>query len=435
MQCNGHFLLARLCLGLNGNRNDRLREYHGFQNQRMPGIGQSIPGGCFPETYRGSYVSGIHFGYFLPVIGMHHQYPAYSFLFILCRIINIGPGFEGSRIHPEKGKLAHVGVGHNFESQRRKGLIVGGMSFLALVTVGQHSLDCLHIRRRWQVSHYGVQQQLNPLVPVRGPAQYRDYLNIQRRCPKSPYYVFPGDILSLKVFFQKAVIKVGHGFKHAVPVFLGQFRHVLGDGLFLALCAQVVHVVHGLHGNQVHNALETVLLANGQLYRHRVCPQPFSHHFHHIEEIGPGYVHFVYICNPRNIILVRLAPYCLGLGLHSALCAKNRYRTIKDTQGPFHLNSEIHMPWRIDDVYSMALPVCSSSSGSNGNPPLLFLLHPVHSGGAVMHFSHPVQPPGVKQDTLGSRGFPCINMCHYSDVSYFFYGKFSRHLSTPFGRP
>ena len=44
-------------------------------------------------------------------------------------------------------------------------------------------------------------------------------------------------------------------------------------------------------------------------------------------------------------------------------------------------------PGRVDDVYPVVVPETGRGSGSNGNTPLPFLLHPVHGGRAFMNFA------------------------------------------------
>jgi hypothetical protein len=47
----------------------------------------------------------------------------------------------------------------------------------------------------------------------------------------------------------------------------------------------------------------------------------------------------------------------------------------------------------------------------------LFLLHPVHGGGAVVHLSDLVVHARIEQDPLGRRRLPGIDVSHDADVA------------------
>jgi hypothetical protein len=79
---------------------------------------------------------------------------------------------------------------------------------------------------------------------------------------------------------------------------------------------------------------------------------------------------------------------------------------------------------RIDDVDAMlielfahAAPEAGGGRRCNGNTALLFLLHPVHHGGAVMDFAYLVRNTGVKQNPFRRGGLAGIDMGHDANVS------------------
>ena len=74
------------------------------------------------------------------------------------------------------------------------------------------------------------------------------------------------------------------------------------------------------------------------------------------------------------MILFRLMPDGLALGLNAALCAEYRNRTIQNPEGPFDFNGEIDMTRGVDDVDTAAAPIGSGSGGGDGYAPLTFLL-------------------------------------------------------------
>jgi uncharacterized damage-inducible protein DinB len=64
----------------------------------------------------------------------------------------------------------------------------------------------------------------------------------------------------------------------------------------------------------------------------------------------------------------------------------------------------------------MSAPFTGSNGRSNRDTALLFLFHPVHHRGAVVHFAHPVGAAGIEQDSFSQRGFPRVYVRYYSDI-------------------
>ena len=147
----------------------------------------------------------------------------------------------------------------------------------------------------------------------------------------------------------------------------------------------------------------------------------FSLDFIHAgEEISSDSVHFVYIGNLWNTILVRLSPHGLGLGLYAADCAECRNRPVQYSQRAFDFDGEINMSrsvYQVDLIgVSMEMPECGGSSGGNSDTTLLLLHHPVHCGGSFMNFADLVGLTGVEKDTFGRSGLTGINVCHDTDI-------------------
>src|SRR5260370_1335001 len=74
---------------------------------------------------------------------------------------------------------------------------------------------------------------------------------------------------------------------------------------------------------------------------------------------------------------------------------------------------------------SLSTPLGSCST--SGLAPRRLLCHPIHGGGAFMHFADFVGSAGIVEDPLSSRRFPGIHMGHDADVSVSLEGCRSRH--------
>ncbi|BDI16597.1 hypothetical protein ANSO36C_23990 [Nostoc cf. commune SO-36] len=77
------------------------------------------------------------------------------------------------------------------------------------------------------------------------------------------------------------------------------------------------------------------------------------------------------------------------------------------------------MAGRVDDVDPVVVPEAGRRGRRDRDAALLFLLHPVHRGGAFVHFADLVGLAGVIEDALGRRRLAGIDVRHDADVAYF----------------
>src|SRR5690606_41117287 len=100
--------------------------------------------------------------------------------------------------------------------------------------------------------------------------------------------------------------------------------------------------------------------------------------------------------------------------------AEHRPRAVQDAQRALHLDGEVHVTGRVDDVDRVVDaidgPVASDSGGGDGDPPLLLLLHPVGDGGTVVDLTDLVAHAGVVEDPLGGRRLARVDVGHDPDV-------------------
>ena len=185
---------------------------------------------------------------------------------------------------------------------------------------------------------------------------------------------------------------------------------------------------HGLHLHQVDHADEIFLGADRNLDRHRVGLQSRLHLLVHAEVVRTGTIHLVDERETRHSVFVGLTPHRFGLRLHAAYSAIHHASAVEHAHRTFNLNGEVDVTRGINNVDAMlgvirghATPVTGRRGRSNGNTALLFLLHPVHGGGAVMHFANLVIDAGVEQHTFRGRGFTRVNVRGNTDVPVAFY--------------
>ena len=88
----------------------------------------------------------------------------------------------------------------------------------------------------------------------------------------------------------------------------------------------------GHHLDQVHDAEELGLGADGQLQDQRVGGEPVDHHVDAAEEVGTGAVQLVDEAHTGDAVLLRLPPDLLGLRLDTGDTVIDRDRSVEDAQ-------------------------------------------------------------------------------------------------------
>ena len=157
--------------------------------------------------------------------------------------------------------------------------------------------------------------------------------------------------------------------------------------------------------------------ADGNLQNQSDSAQSVLDHLNGAEKISTDPIHLVDETYPRHVVFIGLAPHCFGLRLYAGDTVKYRHCAIQNTQGPLDLDGKVNMPRCVDDVNAVIAPKTCCRGGGDGDAALLFLLHPIHRGAAIMDLAHFVGFSGVIQDPFGRRGFAGVNVRHDADIT------------------
>ena len=190
----------------------------------------------------------------------------------------------------------------------------------------------------------------------------------------------------------------------------------------------------GFHLEQIHNAGEVFFGADWNHHGHRASLQAQLHLVYDLEEVGTGTVHLVHKGQTWHFVLVGLAPNGFGLGLHATHSAVNHASAIQHAHGTLNFNGEVNVSRGINDVDTVlrqglvhTLPEAGGRSGRDRDATLLLLLHPVHCGSAVVHFTNFVVHAGIKKYALGSRSFTGVNVSRDTDIAITLNGGMASH--------
>ena len=97
-----------------------------------------------------------------------------------------------------------------------------------------------------------------------------------------------------------------------------------------------------------------------------------------VVEVGPDAIHLVDVGDPRDAVLVGLAPDRLGLGLDAGDGVEEGDRAVEHAQRALDLDGEVDVAWRVDDVDAVVAPEGRRGGRGDRDAALLLLLHPVH---------------------------------------------------------
>src|SRR6185437_6124408 len=105
---------------------------------------------------------------------------------------------------------------------------------------------------------------------------------------------------------------------------------------------------------------------------------------------------------------------------HAGDGIEHRDRAVEHAHGTLDLDGEVDVAGRVDDVDAVILPEAGRRGGRDRDAAFLLLLHEIHGGGAVMHFTDLMALAGVVEDTLGRGRLAGVDMGGDADVAIAF---------------
>jgi hypothetical protein len=158
--------LVGLRLRLDRERDDRFREVHRLENDRLLVVANRVARGHGLQADGRGDVARVHFLDLFPLVRVHLEQTADPFGLLLRRVENCHAGRHDARVHADERELTDEGVGHDLECQRRKRRVVfrrplGGRATGAFRIDADDGRD---VERRRQVVDDRVEQRLHALV-------------------------------------------------------------------------------------------------------------------------------------------------------------------------------------------------------------------------------------------------------------------------------
>ncbi len=280
------------------------------------------------------------------------------------------------------------------------------------------------VDRRRQVIDQRVQQRLHALVAEGGAHQHRHRLPGDRGPPQGRAQQLGGHRLFFQVRAHRLVVDLGDGFDHRGACRLGRFTQVVRDlGPDRRGAQRVVFPLAQAHADQIDDAREVLFQRIRQLDDDRVAAQPLANLGHTAVRLGADPVALVDEGDARHVVLVRLPPHRLGLGLDAGDRVEHRHGAVQHAQAALDFDREVDVSGGVDDVDPVLAPKAGGRGRGDGDPALLLLLHPVHLRGPLVHLAHFARHARIEEDPLGGRGLPRVDVRHDSDVPDQRYGR------------
>ena len=298
--------------------------------------------------------------------------------------------------------------------------------------------DARHVDRRRQVVDHRVEQRLHALVLERGAAQHRTERAGDRAGLDAALQGVDRDVALVEIFLHRRVIdrrarcRAGAG---GIPSPAPPDRRGSVRSWNCAPSSPPSQMI-GLHLDQVHHAEELVLDADRQLQRQRHDVELLLQRGEGAEEVGAGAVQLVDEDDARDVVAVGETPVGLRLRLHAGDALDDEDRAVQHAQAAVHLDVEVDVARRVDDVDPVVLPLAGHGGRGDGDAPLPLLVHVIGRGVAVVHLADPVRHPGVIEDPLGRGGLARVDMRGDADIADLVERR-ARHGEPPYhdGRP
>ena len=97
--------------------------------------------------------------------------------------------------------------------------------------------------------------------------------------------------------------------------------------------------------------------------------------------------HFIDEGNFRHSVAFGLAPYGFGLRLNTTNRTVEGDGSVEYAKSALYFHCEINVAGGVDQREHMVFPDAGGGRGGDGDAAFLFLFHPVHRGGTIVHFA------------------------------------------------
>ena len=416
-KCIEQFIAVSRCFRFDRNGDNRIREGHGFQSDRITFCTDRITGRAVTQTNYCGNITAIDAIAFFTVVSMHLEQTADTFSSARTRVQNRCTFFCHTGINTDKCKFTNKRVCHQFENQCRERLFITATANHRLFSIRIHTFGFPNINRRREVIADSIKEKLNPFVLECSTAECGNEFTGKNTFTERTLHKCFIRHFSIQIHFHDLIIDFSKTFDQVCVIFFCFFFVFVRNVDFFQFRSFRTFIQIGFLFDDMNVAFEISFCTHGEGNRNNCDTEFLAHILYDFVEVCAGTVHLVHKSHGRHFVFSCLTPNCFRLRLNTADRTKHTNCTVENAQRAFHFSSKVHVSWGVNQIDTVIFPEACCSSGSNGNTTFLFLLHPVHGSCTIVHFTDLMAFASVEKDTFRKCGLTGVNVRHNTDVT------------------
>ena len=411
-QRHGQPILVRRRLRTDGHSVDRRGQLRRRDGDRQTRRRERVTGGRVLELRHRADVAGAHAADRSMVTpGQRHQLmEPFGLPGARTHQLVVGPDHAGQDL--EDRDLAEELVETRLEDQRER--ITAGVRQHRDGAASGLDLRRPQVTRRRTDPAHQVEQVVGADGRSPRPAEHgKDRARVDRLV-QQPLELFGTRLGALEVLLERVVVDLDHLFDQLLVAGALGVGHLVGDRRRPGLAAVVDE---GLVGQQVGDAVEARLLANGQLDRVGVGAEVVTNLLEGALEGRVGPVELVHEDHARQPHSLGMAPQHRVLRLNPADAVDHEDGQLGRAHAEQCLAAVVGVSRRVDQVDRVPVPLEDAGGQPERVAPLPLLDVAVAHGRAVTDTPRPVDHAGPVEHGLGQAGLPVARVADQHDVA------------------
>ena len=270
----------------------------------------------------------------------------------------------------------------------------------------RHALDleAAVLDRARQVLDDRVEEAVGGEVACRHAACHREDVAVVRLVLEGLDDLVVVDLLALEVALHEVLVDLGDLVHELLAVLLGLGLKVVGDRDLLGVLATGAVVLVGLHVDEVDDAADLVLGADGDLGGDRVRPEGGLERLQRAEEVGALAVEHVHEDQAGDVELLGALPQASGGDLDAHHRVDDEDRRLAHAQRAERVGDEARLARGVEEVDLAVHPFERAQRRRDRHPARLLVVVGVRDRRAVGHRAEPVGRARLVQQRLVQRG-------------------------------
>ena len=201
---------------------NRIREIHRLESNRVRFVAESITGADIFETDTCAYITGSNFFNWVLFVWVHLEKAGDTFFFLCTSIVNVRACFYFTWVNSEVAEATYIRVCSDFECECSKRLVIVWFTSDNLFRVTRVGTgDFRGIERRREVSTNCIEERLNTFIFERRTADDRVQVHRESSFTECGFnFRFSNSRRVVEIFLHDSVIKRGDIFEHFISPFL-----------------------------------------------------------------------------------------------------------------------------------------------------------------------------------------------------------------------